>query len=248
MKGTNGQGIPTGGTTGQVLKKKTGTDYDVEWADESCVSDPLANKNILLVGDSLMSGTGWSGGFGNCLEEQHPLANFTNVAVSGATISEIENHNWIFNQLWDNLSGKDILIFNGGFNDLGSSVQIGSVPENIEPIESPTTIIDCFCYALNYARSTYPLLDIFYILPTIFPADQFSGISASTANELSDKLKTACGYYSVGVIDLRNSNVFTPMYLGSAANPYMYDYLHYNEAGYRKMASYINNEICKYYV
>ena len=27
--------LPTGGTTGQVLKKHSGTDYDVEWADES---------------------------------------------------------------------------------------------------------------------------------------------------------------------------------------------------------------------
>lgn len=30
-----GQGIPAGGTTGQVLKKHSNEDYDVEWADES---------------------------------------------------------------------------------------------------------------------------------------------------------------------------------------------------------------------
>lgn len=30
--GQNGQGVPTGGTTGQVLTKKSGTDYDTEWA------------------------------------------------------------------------------------------------------------------------------------------------------------------------------------------------------------------------
>jgi len=38
MDGTNGQdghGVPTGGTTGQVLKKASGTDYDTEWANES---------------------------------------------------------------------------------------------------------------------------------------------------------------------------------------------------------------------
>lgn len=33
--GLVGQGVPAGGTTGQVLKKKSGTDYDTEWADES---------------------------------------------------------------------------------------------------------------------------------------------------------------------------------------------------------------------
>lgn len=32
-KGYKGEGIPTGGTTGQFLKKKSNTDYEYEWAD-----------------------------------------------------------------------------------------------------------------------------------------------------------------------------------------------------------------------
>ena len=31
LKGEKGEGVPTGGTTGQFLKKKSNTDY--EWAD-----------------------------------------------------------------------------------------------------------------------------------------------------------------------------------------------------------------------
>jgi hypothetical protein len=34
-EGPAGVGVPSGGTTGQVLKKRSGTDYDTEWADES---------------------------------------------------------------------------------------------------------------------------------------------------------------------------------------------------------------------
>lgn len=34
-QGPAGPGVPAGGTTGQVLKKASGTDYDTEWADES---------------------------------------------------------------------------------------------------------------------------------------------------------------------------------------------------------------------
>ncbi len=30
--GQDGQGIPSGGTTGQVIKKASGTDFDTEWA------------------------------------------------------------------------------------------------------------------------------------------------------------------------------------------------------------------------
>jgi hypothetical protein len=33
--GADGVGVPAGGTTGQVLKKASNTDYDTEWADES---------------------------------------------------------------------------------------------------------------------------------------------------------------------------------------------------------------------
>ena len=32
-KGQDGQGVPTGGTAGQVLKKKSDTDFDTEWGD-----------------------------------------------------------------------------------------------------------------------------------------------------------------------------------------------------------------------
>ena len=35
LKGADGVGVPAGGTTGQVLKKASGADYDTEWADES---------------------------------------------------------------------------------------------------------------------------------------------------------------------------------------------------------------------
>lgn len=34
-QGPTGAGVPSGGTTGQVLKKASGTDFDTEWANES---------------------------------------------------------------------------------------------------------------------------------------------------------------------------------------------------------------------
>lgn len=42
IKGTDGVGVPSGGTTGQVLKKASGTDYDTEWANESA---PITSVN-----------------------------------------------------------------------------------------------------------------------------------------------------------------------------------------------------------
>jgi len=57
--GTNGVGIVAGGTTGQVLKKKTNTDYDTEWANESGgggASDPtlpIDTDQVIAVGNPL---------------------------------------------------------------------------------------------------------------------------------------------------------------------------------------------------
>ena len=71
-KGDDGVGVPEGGTTGQVLKKKSDTDYDTEWDDESGggadekvkydAGDPtagyLADKIIAGTGITLEEGTG----------------------------------------------------------------------------------------------------------------------------------------------------------------------------------------------
>ena len=42
--GADGVGVPSGGTTGQVLKKKSGTDYDTEWANESGGGHTIINS------------------------------------------------------------------------------------------------------------------------------------------------------------------------------------------------------------
>lgn len=41
VDGADGQGVPIGGTTGQVLTKSSGTDFDTAWTDPDGASDPL---------------------------------------------------------------------------------------------------------------------------------------------------------------------------------------------------------------
>ena len=45
LNGEKGEGIPTGGTTGQFLKKKSNTDYEYEWADIATTSS-ISNNEI----------------------------------------------------------------------------------------------------------------------------------------------------------------------------------------------------------
>ena len=43
--GNDGEGVPEGGTTGQVLKKKSNTDYDAEWGDAATDLNSIIPKN-----------------------------------------------------------------------------------------------------------------------------------------------------------------------------------------------------------
>ena len=48
LNGEKGEGIPTGGTTGQFLKKKSNTDYECEWADITPTSI-ISNNEIDVI-------------------------------------------------------------------------------------------------------------------------------------------------------------------------------------------------------
>lgn len=211
-------------------------------------TDPLAGKNILFAGDSLVSGVGWAGGFANCLQEDHPTAIITNVAEAGALLTYAHDRPWIKQQL-QGIAGKDILIFDGGFNDLIYPGKVmGTVPDDIAYTSNPETVADDFANFLWLAREANPTMDIFYIIPGMYRSTQAGGTNTSVMNEFAEILKTICGYYSVGVIDLR-FNGRVPLYspLGETTNPYMYDSVHPNELGYRKLAPFIDHEICKCY-
>ena len=55
-QGETGVGVPTGGTAGQVLAKRSGTDFDTEWVNQSgsggtsayIITDPNGDGNIII--------------------------------------------------------------------------------------------------------------------------------------------------------------------------------------------------------
>ena len=55
--GADGQGVPTGGTTGQVLKKNSGTNYDTSWGDVNEVPTSGTTGHVLTKNSS---GYGWA--------------------------------------------------------------------------------------------------------------------------------------------------------------------------------------------
>ena len=85
--GQDGVGVPTGGTTGQVLAKASGTDYDTEWVDQSggggnvqSVNNvtPDQTGNITLTADDI-------GTDANNISIQDALDGYVHVGTSAPT-------------------------------------------------------------------------------------------------------------------------------------------------------------------
>lgn len=62
--GSPGVGVPAGGTTGQILAKASGTDFNTEWVDQSAGVDPATSTPI-------MDGTGAVGTSAKYAREDH---------------------------------------------------------------------------------------------------------------------------------------------------------------------------------
>ena len=48
--GATGAGVPSGGASGQILTKKSATDYDTEWADPASASKTFAIAMAIALG------------------------------------------------------------------------------------------------------------------------------------------------------------------------------------------------------
>ncbi len=81
LQGTNGQGVPSGGTTGQLLAKASNADYDTEWV----IANPLplpsfTQVNLTYSGNTIIAASYPSG-------VPYDYASFT---YSGNTLTQLD--------------------------------------------------------------------------------------------------------------------------------------------------------------
>lgn len=228
------------------------TEYEIGGTNTGSV-DPLAGKTILCLGDSLMSGNGWEGGFANCIQENHPEATVINFGVAGATL--VQQENCIPSQIVAyNDAGKpvpDVVVFDGGGNDGMFRAEFGT-----GMLDKPytngvlTTTCDALDYMLAYIRKNWPDTRVLYInTPKLMPWLDAEGNEVTpgpailtTQTEHVELLEAICNKWGVAIADLHRKSQI-PSFSEAIIAKYFIDTIHYNEAGYRAVSPIIEQEL-----
>lgn len=199
-------GIPAGGTTGQVLKKKSNTDYEVEWADESQSGSGTQNsdysgKTVVMFGDSIVAGWGWREGTGitEPLKEKYPNGTWTNQAVSGSNMANKSgsDHPSIISKVLAYTGAANGILLEGGTNDVNNAVPIGEITSGYDDTFDESTFTGALESALHTIMDRYPLAYKFFLIPHSFGKDN------SYTDTFHDRAIEVCGKWNMPVLDMR---------------------------------------------
>lgn len=208
-------------------------------------TDPLAGKTIVLIGDSLMTGEGWTGGWGNLIKEKHPDANIVNLAVGGARFCNANDgagNAWIVDQgvrMTAEGIDADIILVGTGGNDFFTNCPLGAVDySTIDGNTWDTTASAFDSFMCGFRMHDYNR-QVIYISGIIYKSMDLVG-----QKNLYDTLKAISGKWGIPVADLTcegSINYMTDEY----SVYYTSDGVHLNEAGYRLTYPVIENAINK---
>lgn len=197
-------------------------------------SDNLSEKKIIILGDSVNSGAGWDGGFANLFAEDFPNATVNNASVSGATLTN-ESIYYQLVQAFQAGFVPDYILLDGGGNDILNEIESGTLnPDEYADASSfsTTTIVGAFeRFAVNAQKYIPNAKIIFFNLYKLHP--DTTNIDYATQREVWELLRQACKKYGIRYVDLWNEGNFTP-YISEQFNTFMNDWIHINEAGYRR--------------
>lgn len=197
----------------------------------------LNGKKILLLGDSVGAGNGWQGGFANCILEDYPEAIVNNGAVSGARLVNKE----IYGELvtaFTNGFAADYIVFDGGGNDLLLGAPNGTLDMDTYTADGygndfdANSIVGAFEYLVTNMQKFFPNAKVvFYNLYKLHP--EATELTYARQREVWTLLRQVAEKYGVSYVDLYNKGNFSPN-SEEQWNAFMYDWVHINEAGYRR--------------
>ena len=158
-KGETGEGVPTGGTAGQVLAKASGTNYDTEWITPGAGVDPATAA-------PLMDGTAAVGTATKYAREDHVHPSDTSrasvsdlaIAVLQAAVQTISANGTTSNIALTGLTGDHVIGSWGMFSDANCTTPI--------PGNSPTCDITITTDTNKWSVTIANFTSTFYLRPT----------------------------------------------------------------------------------
>lgn len=215
------------------------SDYIDTKVEEIKSENPIYNKTIACIGDSLCYGQGYAGGYCTIIGNIEKNTTFLNLAQGGAQISS--NHAsggnyYILNQLSKLTSTPDYIIGEGYVNDYSTNCVLGSITTGYSATLDTTKFYGAMETLCKTFVTTYTSCKYGFIIT-------HSHYSSNATNDNAlyiTAIKDCCKKWGVPCLDL--SNIITPL-ISANNTRYYTDTLHYNEDGYRKISNMINNWI-----
>ena len=165
------------------------------------IKNPYKNKTIVAFGDSIVAGWGWKEGTGiiQPLKEKYTDATWINKAESGANMAVTSNpsHTPIVTQIKNYTGAADAIIFDGGVNDINSSIPVGSIESGYDASYNTRTFCGALESALQHIMDRYPLAVKLYIIPHSFAKDN------SYVDSIYSKAIEICDKWNMPYLDMR---------------------------------------------
>lgn len=122
------------------IKKKIG----IEYLPDEQLNNPLYQKKLAVIGDSICYGAGSTGGYAKIIGENNDMT-ISNTAISGATIVSGDSSRFrICSNIQNMPSNYDYYIFEGGVNDYSLGVSLGTITSDYTSTFDTTTLCGAF--------------------------------------------------------------------------------------------------------
>jgi lysophospholipase L1-like esterase len=218
----------------------TGTTFSyLKWKDK--VLNALGDSTTF--GDDGTTGGSTSISWVANMQQFNNFATVVNSGVKGSTVAIQTGRTDSFVERWNTLSSADLFTILGGVNDFNKNIPMGTFLDTDQ-----TTFKGALNVIISGLKGKFPNANIVYITP--MKNNKVSGFTPSfTANGIGLKqldyvnaIKETCDYYGVSVLDLYANSDISP-FVTAQATAYMPDLLHYNQAGYTRLAKKISSFI-----
>lgn len=170
-------------------------------AEHKIETNPYIGKTIVAFGDSIVAGWGWKEGTGiiQPLKEKYTDATWINKAESGANMAVTSSpaHTPIVTQIKNYTGAADAIIFDGGVNDINSSIPVGSIESGYDASYNTRTFCGALESALQHIMDRYPLAVKLYIIPHSFAKDN------SYVDSIYSKAIEICDKWNMPYLDMR---------------------------------------------